>query len=73
MYALLHTFVCRLIENLQDHAHEDWHLSSLMCQVIWNFSIEEDDLFAVLGNKPAQNLLNVLIDLLGLCDFYRFS
>lgn len=36
-----------------------------MCQVLWNFSIEEDDLFAILGNQLAQNLLNVLIDLLG--------
>ncbi|KAK7605197.1 hypothetical protein V9T40_007055 [Parthenolecanium corni] len=54
----------KLIENLKHHAHEDWHLSSLMCQVLWNFSIEEDDLFAILGNQLAQNLLNVLIDLL---------
>lgn len=71
MFLIIHehtiafNFLRRLINNLNAYAEEDWHLGNLICQVIWNFGIEEDDLFFTLGYQQAQSLLNVLIDLLG--------
>ncbi|XP_065215268.1 armadillo repeat-containing protein 2 [Planococcus citri] len=60
----------KLIKNLNVYAEEDWHLGNLICQVIWNFTIEDDDLFTELGYQHAQNLLNVLIDLLDEDKFF---
>lgn len=63
-------FNYRLINNLRNHAEENWHLGNLICQVIWNYCVDEKDLFSVLGDPQSQSLMNILIDLLGKIKFY---
>lgn len=44
----------------------DWRLASLVCQAIWNFCIDSTHLYAALGVQATNNLLTVLVDLLGI-------
>lgn len=58
----------RLIVVLKNSGEGDWKLASLVCQALWNFCIDSTHLYAALGVQPTNNLLAVLVDLLGITD-----
>lgn len=57
--------MCRLIYVLGKYGESDWRLANLICQALWNFCIDSTHLYAAFGIPPTNQLLTILIDLLG--------
>ncbi|KAG8225020.1 hypothetical protein J437_LFUL006031, partial [Ladona fulva] len=58
-----HNGISRLVEILET-CNDNWNLSSLICQVIWNYSTESTDLYYDLGRDTTEKLVSVLADFL---------
>ena len=64
--------MCRLVEVLRDFGRNDWELAGMVCQTLWNYSGKITSSNACFGESEAQELSEILIDLLGLLDsFYH--
>jgi hypothetical protein len=73
------TAVFRLIEVLRDFAKTDWDIASMVCQILWNYSVKITSTNSCFGEQEAKDLNDVLLELLGkehyliiTCD-YRIS
>uniref|UniRef100_A0A1B6CHS7 Armadillo repeat-containing protein 2 n=1 Tax=Clastoptera arizonana TaxID=38151 RepID=A0A1B6CHS7_9HEMI len=56
--------VAKLITILEKKGENDWKLSCLVCQALWNFCIDSTHLYAAFGIQATNRLLSILIDLL---------
>ncbi|XP_071455226.1 armadillo repeat-containing protein 2 [Hetaerina americana] len=59
-----HQGISRLMHILENTNGRNWNLSSLICQVIWNYIIESQDLYIDLGKNETDKLVNILVDYL---------
>ena len=71
--------IFRLIEVLRDFAKTDWDIASMVCQILWNYSVKITSTNSCFGEQEAKDLNDVLLELLGkehyliiTCD-YRIS
>lgn len=55
----------KLIRALGLHGQEDWSLSMLVCQVVWNFCIESTNLFDLITSSEMHQIMGILVDYLG--------
>jgi hypothetical protein len=53
--------VDKLLDVLKDFGRRDWHLASLVCQILWNFSAEGmTSSVAIFGQEEVERLINLL-------------
>lgn len=57
--------VSKLLKILSDYCENDWLLGNLVCQVLWNYSIDTIDLHELFSEDEIQQLLVILADFLG--------
>lgn len=56
--------VNKLITILSNYCEHDWLLGTLICQVLWNYSIDTIDLYELFSDAEIQQLLVLLADYL---------
>lgn len=54
--------IAKLIDVLKDFATTDWQLAGLVCQVLWNYSIDIRSSNLTFGERESQELVNLLTD-----------
>jgi len=60
---------------LKDFATTDWQLAGLVCQVLWNYSIDIRSSNLTFGERESQQLVNLLTDYIGMfrnCHTVKF-
>lgn len=55
----------KLIKILDIYGQDDWSLSMLICQVMWNYCIETTNLFDLISDSEMQSIMGILVDYLG--------
>lgn len=50
---------------LNIHGHRDWVLAMLVCEALWNYSIDASNLNDIFSEEEVQELLGLLADSLG--------
>lgn len=58
----------RLVEVLRDFANSDWHISTLVCKTLWNYSGNITSTNACFGETEGAELAVLLEELLGRPD-----
>lgn len=64
--------ISKLLQILNKLGQDDWPLSTLICQAIWNFCIDTPDLYDMFSDSELQELLSLLADYLGKRNFIFF-
>lgn len=54
----------KLVEVLRDFAKTDWELASMVCQILWNYSVKITSTNSCFGEQEAKDLNDVLLELL---------
>ncbi|XP_065163837.1 armadillo repeat-containing protein 2 isoform X2 [Atheta coriaria] len=54
----------KLIGVLNQYGQYDWTLSMLVCQVIWNYSIDSVNLYDAFSDNEVQQMIAILVDFL---------
>ncbi|VDI18133.1 Hypothetical predicted protein [Mytilus galloprovincialis] len=56
--------IAKLIEVLRDFAKTDWELASMVCQILWNYSVKITSTNSCFGEQESKDLNDVLLELL---------
>lgn len=57
--------ITKLIKLLSQYGEIDWSLSTLICQVIWNYCIDTTNICFIIDEFDVNQLLGLLADYLG--------
>ncbi|XP_076078717.1 armadillo repeat-containing protein 2-like isoform X1 [Mytilus galloprovincialis] len=56
--------IAKLVEVLRDFAKTDWELASMVCQILWNYSVKITSTNSCFGEQESKDLNDVLLELL---------
>lgn len=62
--------VSKMVNVLHQYGQNDWSLAMLICQVIWNYCIDNTNLYDLLSDGEIEQMMAILIDYLGK-KFYK--
>ncbi|XP_018333923.1 armadillo repeat-containing protein 2 isoform X2 [Agrilus planipennis] len=54
--------VTKLTEILRKHGQQDWNLSTLVCQTIWNYCIDVTNFYDFMSDNELETLMTLLAD-----------
>ena len=57
--------VLKMVNVLNQYGQNDWSLAMLICQVIWNYCIDNTNLYDLLSDGEIEQMMAILIDYLG--------